>query len=224
MYDLEISDEQIRKILKRNGFNYRKLNYKFIKADEKQKSSFIENFKELIDDKKGTLVFQDEMRSKLHPRKGRRWTRETKPFMKTECSHKGTYVVGGVAPDKGKTYTTTNEKFNANVFINFLILLLSSINGQINLVIDNSPIHHSKKVREFLEKHPRINIICLPKYSPEMNPQENFWNYVRKKFLNNKLFGSVEEMAEAVKNFIKSIPKKEVKSICSYEYLLREKG
>jgi len=223
MYNLEASNEQIRKILKRNGFNYRKLNYKFLKADEKQKHKFIEDFKGLLEDKRGTLVFQDEMASKLHPNKGRIWTRESKPFIETNCSHKKTYIVGGVAPDKGKTYTITNEKFNGEVFISFLKLLLSSIKGKIDLVIDNSPVHHCKKVKEFLDKKPRINIICLPKYSPEMNPKENFWNYLRKKFLNNKLFETVEEMAEEVKNFIKSIPKKVVKRICSYEYLLREK-
>ena len=55
-----------------------------------------------------------------------------------------------------------------------------------------------------------------------MNPQENFWNYIRKKFLNNKLFETVEEMAEEVKIFIKSIPKKVVQKICSYNYLLRK--
>lgn len=103
MYQVEVSDEEIRKILKRNGFNYRKLNYKFLKADEKQKINFIENFKGLIDDKKGTFVFMDEMKSKLHPNKGKIWTRENKPFIETNCSHKGTYIVGGVAPDKGKT-------------------------------------------------------------------------------------------------------------------------
>jgi len=222
MYNIKASNEQIRKILKRNGFNYRKLNYKFLKADEKQKHKFIDNFKDLIDDKRGTLVFQDEMSSKLHPNKGRIWTRENKPFIGTNCSHQKTYVIGGVAPDKGKTYTTTNEKFNAEVFINFLKLLLSSIKGKIDLVIDNSPVHHCNKVKDFLKRKSRIKIICLPKYSPEMNPQENFWNYLRKKFLNNKLFGTVEKMAEEVKKFIKSIPKKVVKKICSYEYLLRK--
>lgn len=223
MYDVEISNEQIRKILKRNGFNYRKLNYKFLKADEKQKHTFIEDFKELIDDKKGTLVFQDEMASKLHPHRGYRWTRERKPFIGTNCSHKKIYVVGGVAPDKGKVYTLTNEKFNENVFIDFLKLLLSSIKGKIKLFIDNHPSHHSKKTKEFLEKHRRIEVKCLPKYSPDLNPKENFWNYVRKKFLNNKLFETIEEMAEEVMKFIKSIPKKVVKKICSYEYLLKEK-
>lgn len=223
MYGIESSDEQIRKILKKNGFNYRKLNYKFLKADEKQKHKFITDFKELLDDKRGTLVFMDEMASKLHPHKGYRWTRESKPFIETNCSHKKVYIVGGVAPDKGKTYTLTNEKFNANIFINYLKLLLSSIKGKIFLVMDNHPSHHSKKTKEFLEKHRRIEIKCLPEYSPELNPKENFWNYVRKKFLNNKLFETVEEMAKAVMEFIKSIPKKIVKKVCSYEYLLREK-
>lgn len=222
-YNIEVSDEKIRKILKKNGFSYRKLNYKFLKADEKQKQKFIIDFKKLIDDKNGTLVFMDEMKSKLHPRNGYQWTRENKPFVKTNCSHKGTFVVGGVAPDKGKVYTLTNDKFNENVFISFLKLLLSSIKGKINLVIDNHTSHHSKKTKEFLEKHRRIGIICLPKYSPEMNPKENFWNYLRKKFLNNKLFDSVGEMAEAIMEFIKNIPKKVVKSVCSYDYLLRKK-
>jgi len=117
MYNIEASNEQIRKILKRNGFNYGKLNYKFLKADDNQKSKFINNFKDLINDKRGTLVFQDEMASKLHPNKGRVWTRETKPFIGTNCSHEKTYVVGGVAPDKGKTYPITDEKFNWGIFI-----------------------------------------------------------------------------------------------------------
>lgn len=222
-YDLEISNEQIRKILKKNGFNYRKLNYKFLKADEKQKFKFIEHFKNLIDDKKGTFVFMDEMSSKLHPNKGRVWTREKKPFIETNCSHKKTFIIGGVAPDKGKTYTLTNEKFNSKVFIKFLLLILSSIKRKIVLFMDNHPAHHSLETKEFLEKHRRIEIVCLPKYSPELNPKENFWNYVRKKFLNNKLFETVEEMSRQVLEFIKNIPKKIVKKVCSYEYLLRQK-
>ena len=61
----------------------------------------------------------------------------------------------------------------------------------------------------------------LPEYSPDLNPKENFWNYLRKKFLNNKVFKTVAEMADAVKEFIKKIPKEIVKKICSYDYLLR---
>jgi len=221
MYGLKISNEQIRKVLKRNGFKYRKLNHKFVKADDKQRNHFFDNFKGLADDKKGTFIFQDEMSSKLHPNKGRIWTRENKPFIETECSHKKTFVVGGVAPDKGKVFTITDNKFNSEVFIRFLKLILSSTRGPILLVIDNHPVHHSKKVKDFLDDKHRIQLIPLPKYSPDLNPQENLWNYLRKKYLNNKIFKSVADMAFGIMEFIKSIPKKIVKSVGNYDYLLR---
>lgn len=220
-FNLKISNEQIRKILKRNGFKYKKQNHRFIKADSKERDHFFTDFKKLANDKRGMFIFQDEMSSKLHPNKGRVWTREDKPFIETDCSHKKTFVVGGVAPDKGKVFTVTDEKFNSDVFIKFLKLILSSTRGLISLVIDNHPVHHSKKVKDFLNDKKRISIICLPKYSPDLNPQENFWNYIRKKFLNNKLFKKVEDMAYELKEFIKSIPKEIVKSVCSYDYLLR---
>lgn len=219
---LKISNEQIRKLLKRNSFNWRKLNYKFVNVDEEKRNSFLEDFKQFHDDiSQTTLVFEDEMASKLHPNKGYIWTREEKPFIETECSHEKTYIVGGVSPKSGETFTLTNEKFNSLIFIQYLKLLLNSIDGEITLVLDNSPVHHSKIVNQFFDNNPKLNRIFLPEYSPDLNPKENFWNYLRKKFLNNKVFKSVGEMSSAVIEFIKKIPREIVKKVCSYDYLLR---
>ncbi len=221
-FNVAVCNEQIRKLLKRNNFNWRKLNYKFIKADEEKRKDFLEDFKDFHDDiSQTTLIFQDEMASKLHPNKGYIWTREEKPFIETECSHEKTYIVGGVSPTSGETFTLTNEKFNSLIFIQYLKLLLNSIDGEITLVLDNSPVHHSKIVNQFVDKNPRLNRMFLPEYSPDLNPKENFWNYLRKKFLNNKVFKTVGEMASGVLEFIKKIPKEIVKKICSYDYLLR---
>lgn len=217
-----VSNEQIRKILKRNGFNWRKLNYKFVKADEEKRKEFIDDFNEFHDAiSETTLIFEDEMASKLHPNKGFVWTRESKPFIETECSHEKTYIVGGVAPTTGDTFTLTNERFNSFVYIQFLSLLLNKIDGEITIIADNHPSHHSNRVQQFLDLNPRINTLFLPEYSPDFNPKENFWNYLRKKFLNNKVFKNVKDMAREVKKFIKKIPKKIVKKICSYDYLLK---
>ena len=221
-YDIEISDEQLRRILQRNEFRWRKLNYKFIQADEEKRTDFIEGFNEFHDDiSETTLIFQDEMASKLHPNQGHIWTREVKPFIDTECSHDKNYIVGGVSPITGVTYTVVDEKFNSAIFIQFLRLLLARINGDITLVLDNHPSHHSKMTQEFLKDKSRLNLLFLPAYSPDFNPKENFWNYIRKKFLNNKVFKTTKEMAIAVKDFIKQIPKSVVKKVCSYKYLLK---
>lgn len=221
-YFLKISNEQIRKVLKRNNFNWRKLNYKFINANKEKRSAFLNDFKEFHDDiLQTTLIFQDEMASKLHPNKGYIWTREEKPFIETECSHEKTYIVGGVSPASGETFTLTNEKFNSLIFIQYLKSLLNSVDGEITLVLDNSPVHHSKVVNNFFDSNQRLNRIFLPEYSPDLNPKENFWNYLRKKFLNNKVFKTVGEMASGVLEFIKKIPREVVKKLCSYDYLLR---
>ena len=171
-FNVAVCNEQIRKLLKRNNFNWRKLNYKFIKADEEKRNSFLEDFKEFHDDiSQTTLIFQDEMASKLHPNKGYIWTREGKPFIETECSHEKTYIVGGVSPTTGETFTLTNEKFNSLIFIQYLKLLLNSVDGEITLVLDNSPVHHSKIVNQFVDNNSRLNRIFLPEYSPDFNPK-----------------------------------------------------
>ena len=42
------------------------------------------------------------------------------------------------------------------------------------LILDNLRVHHSKKVREWLEKHASlIELFFLPTYSPELNPDEH---------------------------------------------------
>lgn len=219
-YGVDVTSEIIRRTLRNNGFRYKKLNYKFIKADEEKREEFLSDLNELLDTMDGTLIFQDEMAGKLHPNKGYVWTRESKPFIETECSHEKTYFIGGVDPDKGKAYTMNNKKFNSSVFIEFLTLILVSVKEDIFLFLDNHPAHHSKMVTKFVENNPRLNFIFLPKYSPDLNPQENLWNYIRKKFMNNKLFKTVEAMGKEVTNFIESIPETTVKSVCSYDYLL----
>jgi transposase len=192
-----------------------------VKADEEKREEFIEYLNEFHDDiSQTTIIFQDEMASKLHPNKGYIWTREEKPFIETACSHEKTYLVGSVVPTTGDTYTITNERFNSLVFIQFLNLLLKKIEGEITLIMDNHPSHHSNRVQQFLDVNPRINTLFLPEYSPDFNPKENFWNYLRKKFLNNNVFKNVKEMAKEVK-FIRRIPKEIVRRVCSYKYLLR---
>ena len=216
----QVTDECIRKILIKNKFHYRKLNYKFTKADDTKKAEFLKNFQDLHAHLEGTVIFQDEMASKLHPNKGRIWTREKKPFIETECSHKKQYVIGGISPQTGESYTLVEEKFNAKTFIEWMKLVLNSVLGNVFIVMDNHPSHHSKAARAFLDNNPRIVLLFLPAYSPDLNPQENFWNYLRKKFLNHKIFKNVEEMKKGIIEFIQTISKETVKSVCSYQYLL----
>ena len=42
-----------------------------------------------------------------------------------------------------------------------------------------------------------LTIILLPSYSPELNPVENVWQYLRQNWLSNQVFDSYDAILEA---------------------------
>lgn len=49
-----------------------------------------------------------------------------------------------------------------------------------NLILDRHPVHHLKKVRDFAQStQGRLKPFILPPYSPELNLNEQVWNYIK---------------------------------------------
>ena len=66
-------------------------------------------------------------------------------------------------------------------FINYLIIVLAEYPAKIiNLVVDNASWHKSKELQPFLESNKRLNLIYLPPYSPDLNPIEKLWYWLKK--------------------------------------------
>jgi transposase len=65
------------------------------------------------------------------------------------------------------------KNFSTPIMLAFLKRLLRSVRARIFLIIDRHPVHRSKAVDLFLEKHrERIERFFLPDYSPQLNPDE----------------------------------------------------
>ena len=51
--------------------------------------------------------------------------------------------------------------------------MIKSEAQKIYLILNNLKVHHSKSVKEWVEKqHEKLEIVYLPSYSPERNPDE----------------------------------------------------
>ena len=61
------------------------------------------------------------------------------------------------------------------------------------LVYDGAGWHGSEE----LIVPENITTVTLPPYSPELNPVENIWEYLRKNKLANRLYESYEDIVEA---------------------------
>ncbi|WP_454055492.1 IS630 family transposase [Clostridium sp. Marseille-Q7071] len=71
-----------------------------------------------------------------------------------------------------------NTSITSDNFIAFLQHLLDlNENKKIYMILDNARIHKSKTVEAFqISNKKYLELIYLPPYSPELNPQENVWN------------------------------------------------
>jgi transposase len=66
-----------------------------------------------------------------------------------------------------------------------------------------------------------ISVIQLPPYSPELNPVENLWHYLRSHHWSNRAYQDYNELeSEAAKGLCAvCLDRGKVKSICNAEYV-----
>ena len=65
--------------------------------------------------------------------------------------------------------------------------------SKIIMVVDNVRFHHAKLPKKWLKTKPKLELMYLPPYSPELNPIERAWWYMRKKITHNRHLQTLEE-------------------------------
>jgi transposase len=76
--------------------------------------------------------------------------------------------------NRGKVrFMLYEDAMNADTLIKFMTRLIRDSRKKVFLILDNLRTHHSKSVKEWLDKHhDEIELFFLPAYSPELNPDE----------------------------------------------------
>jgi len=223
MKGIDMNRETIRRILKKNGFRYVKTDYEYAQADEKERAQFLQELSQILENReKGSAVlFADEMGTLLHPKKGYMWTRDKKAIVKTYSSRKKVSVLGAVNPLTGsKEIIQTSDRIDVNKFIGFLDKIYTRFKGIIYLFLDNLKMHKRIEVADWIKLHSRMKMIFISRYSPDLNIQEWFWNFSRKKFLNNKVFKTTKQMMSSFSWFVRKLDKSIVRKICNIDILL----
>lgn len=91
-------------------------------------------------------------------------------------------MFGAYAMETERFYWKSAERGNTDSFLMFVHQLRAHSAGKHTiLILDNASYHHSGRVRRFLERHDDVSIFYLPPYSPEYNPVEQIWNWLKGK-------------------------------------------
>ncbi|MCD2348327.1 IS630 family transposase [Clostridium guangxiense] len=88
------------------------------------------------------------------------------------------------------------ETINSDKFIEFLQRLIDINAGKkVFVILDNAKIHKSSSIENFeLRNIGKLELIYLPPYSPELNPQENVWNLYKASIFTYKAKHSIENL------------------------------
>jgi len=103
-------------------------------------------------------------------------------------------LFGCVEPTTGKVVTSIEQRGNTVTFFKFLVKVSRQYpNQKVVMVVDNVRYHHAKRLKPILEKYQnKLELIYLPAYSPDLNPVERIWWYMRKKISHNRYLETMD--------------------------------
>lgn len=85
------------------------------------------------------------------------------------------------------------------------------------IVLDNGAFHKAEKL--VIPKN--MALIFLPPYSPELNPAEKMWAFMKRRF-TNVFCKTLDEVSAFIEQTVKLIKPEMVKSTCAYQYIFSE--
>ena len=66
-----------------------------------------------------------------------------------------------------------------------------------------------------------ITALLLPPYSPQLNPTENLWHFVRSHYLSNRTYADYDALLDAGTDAYRRLTPDVIKSVCACPYLER---
>lgn len=178
--------------------------------------------------RRGLVFYADEALVSLIPYVGKSWVlpkrarggKRDKPIVRVS-GRRGQHVGATAAVNQqGRMcfeLTKAKERFTSKVFIRFMKKLRAEYpSRRIVLIVDGAKVHKSKAVKEFEKSNKTwLRLEILPAYSPELNPTEKSWRFVKTMKLNGCAAKDKVELRKITRKAMRST-KKDAKRVTSF--------
>lgn len=219
-YGIELSRWQVGRYLKSWGYTPQKPIRKAFEQKPEQVRQWLEQeypaLKKRALKEKATIYFGDETGMRSDHQAGRSYAPagET-PTIKSTGQRFSINMISAIS-NKGYLQFMIIDRFNGDVFIDFLQRMIRYSKEKIFFVTDGHPAHKTKKLNEWLnENKAQIEVFFIPPYSPELNAQEYLNQDVKTNIIGKKRPINKAQMRSNVENFMNS-RKKDKKQVQKY--------
>ena len=139
--------------------------------------------------------FADEARVGQKNKITRRWAkRGTRPSAPKDQRTASAYIFGAICPKDGKGAALVMPRCDTEAMNLHLAEIATQIapGAHAALLVDQAGWHLSGR----LIVPPNVTLIPLPAKCPELNPQENVWQFMRENWLSNRIFKSFDDIVD----------------------------
>lgn len=163
------------------------------------------------------LFFFDESRFGTHSKIGRGWFKKgSRTQVNVKLGFENFYVYSAVCPRTGEDFSMIMPNADSDCLDAYLDQLSNYLgNREIIFVLDGAGWHKSGT----LKLRSNIEFYFLPPYSPELNPVERFWKYMKDNTIKNQVFDALKDIENVITQFLSGITLETTASLCCVDYL-----
>ena len=125
----------------------------------------------------------------------RRWAkRGSRPSVPRDQRTRSAWLFGAICPREGKAAGLVLPRCNSKAMSLHLAEISQAVKTGAHAVVilDQAGWHGAKA----LQVPDNITLLPLPPRSPELNPVENIWQFMRDNWLSNRVFKSYEDILD----------------------------
>ena len=208
-----LSRSALHALLKEQKLSWKKCQKVLKKANPQKRAAFVQRFRELFAQLcRGEirLVYVDEAHFHRDMDLGYTWAPRNKPAWRlSECaplSHRINWY-GAYDFAQGQCFIWNEGNCNKEHTVQFLDRLLTWL-GQVSVPViiiwDGAPWHRAKIVQAAAADL-GFTLIPLPGYSPDLNPIEGLWKWMREDVTQNYCHATMRQLFDECKAFIERI-------------------
>jgi transposase len=165
------------------------------------------------------LFFQDEVRFGQQGSLTRVWAPTgSRPRAVRQTQYKYVYVVGAACPETGQAEAIIVPYLNTDTINIFLDQFSRSLAADVHAVLiwDGAGFHRSRD----LCVPANITLLTLPPYSPELNPIENLWHYLKSHHWSNRVYEDYDALFDAAEDAWRTVclTPSNIRTICAAPY------
>jgi transposase len=153
------------------------------------------------------IFFADESTVRSDYHSGTTWgVKGQTPVVRRSAKRAKVHMLSAISAKGELRFMLTTSKVDAAVFVEFLGRLLHNATAPVFLVVDGHPVHRARKVAAFVEQtQGRLRLFFLPPYSPELNPDEQVWNYGKNHGIGRTFLRQADDLKRAVLSRLHSL-------------------